>query len=65
MPRPLRITAPNLPFHIIDRGNDRQTIFQESKDFLYFLKLVERYKKELEFKLYHDPYFYFEFKSIP
>jgi len=53
MPRPLRITAPNLPFHIIDRGNNKQAIFKESQDFLYLLKLIERYKKELEFKLYH------------
>ena len=53
MPRPLRITTPNLPFHIIDRGNNKQTIFKENEDFLYFLKLLERYKKELEFKLYH------------
>jgi len=53
MPRPLRITAPNLPFHIVDRGNNKQAIFKESKDFFYFLQLLERYKKELEFNLYH------------
>ena len=53
MPRPLRITIPNLPFHIIDRGNNKQVIFQDDGDFFYFLKLIERYKKELKFKLYH------------
>lgn len=53
MPRLLRITAPNLPFHIIDRGNNKQVVFQEQQDFFYFLKLLERYKKELKFKLYH------------
>jgi len=53
MPRSLRITIPNLPLHIIDRGNNKQVIFKENKDFLYFLKLLERYKKELAFKLYH------------
>ncbi|PIP23399.1 MAG: transposase [Candidatus Nealsonbacteria bacterium CG_4_10_14_0_2_um_filter_38_17] len=53
MPRPLRITISNLPFHVLDRGNNRQTIFQEEDDFIYFLKLLKRYKKELKFKLYH------------
>lgn len=53
MPRPLRVAAPNLPFHIIDRGNNKQVLFQEDKDFFYFLKLIEKYKKELKFKLYH------------
>jgi putative transposase len=53
MPRPLRITVPNLPFHILDRGNNRQIVFREEEDFVYFLKLLKRYKKELKFKLYH------------
>lgn len=53
MPRPLRITVPNLPFHVVDRGNNRQTVFREKEDFVYFLKLLKRYKKELKFKLYH------------
>jgi len=50
MPRPLRITVPNLPFHILDRGNNRQIVFQEDEGFVYFLKLLRRYKKELKFK---------------
>lgn len=53
MGRPLRITVPNLPFHIINRGNNRQVVFKEQEDFLYFLKLLKRYKKELNFKFYH------------
>jgi putative transposase len=53
MPRPLRITIPNLPFHVLDRGNNRQIVFREEEDFIYFLKLLKRYKKELKFKLYH------------
>lgn len=53
MPRPLRITVPNLPFHVLDRGNNRQVVFREEQDFVYFLKLLKRYKKELRFKLYH------------
>lgn len=53
MPRPLRITVSNLLFHILNRGNNRQIIFREEEDFVYFLKLLKRYKKELKFKLYH------------
>lgn len=53
MARPLRITIPNLPFHILNRGNNRQIIFREEEDYLYFLKLIKRYKKELKFKLCH------------
>jgi putative transposase len=53
MTRPLRITAPNLPFHVLDRGNNRQIVFHEDGDFVYYLRLLRRYKEELKFKLYH------------
>ena len=53
MARPLRITVLNLPFHVLDRGNNRQIVFREEGDFVYFLHLLKRYKKELKFKLYH------------
>lgn len=53
MARRLRITVPNLPFHVLDRGNNRQIVFREQADFIYFVQLLKRYKKELKFKLYH------------
>jgi len=53
MARPLRITVPNIPFHILNRGNNRQTVFYEDDDFEYFLKLFRKYKEELMFKIYH------------
>lgn len=53
MPRPLRIIVPNIPFHVLNRGNNRQTVFKDEEDFLHFLKLLKRYKKEQLFKLYH------------
>ena len=53
MARPLRITVPNLPFHVLDRGNNRQIVFHKQEDFVYFLELLRRYKEELRFKLYH------------
>lgn len=53
MPRPLRIIIPNIPLHILNRGNNRQEVFKDEEDFEYFLNLLKRYKKELAFKLYH------------
>jgi putative transposase len=53
MPRPLRITIPNIPFHILNRGNNRQKTFKDDADFEYFVSLLKRFKRELSFKLYH------------
>lgn len=53
MARPLRITVANLPFHILDRGNNRQVVFREEQDFAYFLRVLKKYKKKLKFKIYH------------
>lgn len=53
MPRPLRITNPNIPFHVLNRGNNRQAIFLEEEDYLRFLKLIRRYKEKPGFRLYH------------
>ena len=47
MPRPLRIIVPNLPFHILNRGNNRQAVFLNKDDFNYFVGLLKRFKKEL------------------
>ncbi len=53
MGRPPRILLPNLVFHILNRGNNKQEVFREPEDFDYYLWLLKRYKKEFEFKLYH------------
>jgi putative transposase len=53
MARPYRITVPDFPFHVLGRGNNRQVIFHEDADYIYFLDLLKRYKTELGFKLYH------------
>lgn len=53
MPRPLRITTPNILFHILNRGNNRQLIFKDERDYIYFINLLKKYKKELLFNLYH------------
>jgi len=53
MPRPLRIILPDLPFHVLNRGNNRQRVFLDEADFLYYLGLLKRFKEELDIKLYH------------
>lgn len=53
MPRPLRIILPDLPFHILNRGNNRQKVFLDEADFIHYLELLKRFKEELGFKLYH------------
>jgi len=53
MPRPLRINLPDLSFHVLNRGNNRQEVFLDEADFLYYLGLLKRFKEELGIKLYH------------
>jgi putative transposase len=52
MPRIARITAENCCYHIITRGNQRQTVFNEASDYKKYLKLLTRYKNKYKFKLY-------------
>jgi putative transposase len=52
MPRIARITLENGCYHIITRGNQKQTVFLESKDFEKYLHLLTKYKIKFKFKLY-------------
>ena len=40
MPRPLRPIADGLIYHVINRGNNRQTVFSSEGDFKAFLKAI-------------------------
>jgi putative transposase len=40
-------------FHLIDRGHDRQPIFDDDTDRQTFLNLVSRYRDQYRFRLYH------------
>lgn len=53
MGRPLRIDIPNIPYHVLNRGNNKQVIFHDDLDYIYYLKLIKRYKEKFNFKLYH------------
>lgn len=53
MPRTARLILSQSFYHIITRGNNRNTVFRSDADYLYFLDLIAKYKKELPFTIYH------------
>jgi putative transposase len=52
MPRPLRPIADGLIYHVINRGNNRQTVFETEDDCLAFLKAIADLKERMVFDLY-------------
>jgi putative transposase len=53
MPRKPRILTQAGVYHVVIRGNNRQSLFKESQDFEYFLSMVQLLKAEHQFDLYH------------
>ena len=52
MPRQARSKSKTGIYHIMLRGINRQTIFEDDKDFIKFIEILERSKEKSEFKLY-------------
>ncbi len=52
MPRSARVTIKKSCYHIITRGNQKQTVFNEPADYQRYLLIVNRYKKRYKFKLF-------------
>jgi len=52
MPRTARKKSKTGVYHIILRGINRQTIFEDDEDAVKFLQTLERYKLENEYELY-------------
>jgi putative transposase len=52
MPRVARDIIPDIPYHIIHRGNNRQKIFFSEGDYSYFLSLMNEAKKKHYCKIY-------------
>ena len=46
MPRRPRITLPNVPLHIIQRGNNRQACFFSGEDYQAYLTWLEEYARQ-------------------
>jgi len=53
MPRQPRFFSSQSYYHIINRGNNKNIIFKDKEDYLYYLELIFKYKKEHPFDLYH------------
>ena len=52
MPRPGRVVLPNYTHHAVQRGDNKQVVFAEEADFLYYLSALEEYKEVFGVKVY-------------
>lgn len=51
MPRGPRIILDNVYYHIINRGNQQQSIFLEDGDFNQYINILKSFKKKFGFKI--------------
>jgi putative transposase len=52
MPRIARVVLPDVPYHITQRGNYRQDVFEDQQDKEFYMELFMYYAKEHGLKLY-------------
>jgi len=52
MARKPRVEFEGAFYHVIVRGNQRQKIFRDDRDRLYYLKRVEHYRQRYQFRIY-------------
>ncbi|MDF1589579.1 MAG: transposase, partial [Gammaproteobacteria bacterium] len=52
MPRQARIILQNTPHHIVQRGHNRETVFVEKEDYIYYLDTLKEWKQELRVNVY-------------
>ena len=52
MPRVARDISETKIYHIMSRALNKQTLYDDEQDFLYFLKLLKEVKNETHFELY-------------
>ncbi|GAX61341.1 transposase and inactivated derivatives [Candidatus Scalindua japonica] len=52
MPRTARIVVPNLPYHITQRGNYRQDVFEDDEDRLSYLSWIDYYSKKYKLSIF-------------
>jgi putative transposase len=48
MPRQPRLVVPDVPLHIIQRGNDRMACFRQERDYLVYLALLLQVSEKFE-----------------
>lgn len=52
MPRRARVTMKNACYHIITRGNQKQSVFLDPSDYNVYLSILTKSKKQHKFQLY-------------
>ncbi|MEA3333291.1 MAG: transposase [Pseudomonadota bacterium] len=52
MPRQSRFVLANCPHHIIQRGHNRQLVFADDEDYLYYIENLQEWKTQLKCKIY-------------
>jgi len=53
MPRAARLALSQHVYHVLTRGNNRQTVFKGEKDYERYGSILQNYKEKYGFKLYH------------
>ena len=53
MPRTARIAPKEYIYHILTRGNNRQDVFKDEKDYRKYIEILQRYKERYKFRFYH------------
>lgn len=52
MPRMGRVTLPNYPHHVVQRGHNRQVVFAEASDYLRYLDTLAEFKAAFGVRVY-------------
>ena len=52
MPRSARVVIANQPHHIIQRGHNRQGVFAQDEDYVYYSDTLAEWKEKLGCKIY-------------
>jgi putative transposase len=52
MARKTRFSSPDLAFHVVNRGNDRRTVFRQDFDYMVFMELLREGKRKSAIRIY-------------
>jgi putative transposase len=52
MPRMARVVLPGYPHHIVQRGHNRQVVFAQPNDYIYYLDTLQKWKSEYSVRVY-------------
>lgn len=52
MPRHSRTKSGTRIYHVVIKGADRQLLFEETKDYMKYLEILEYYKQECNFEIF-------------